>query len=435
MANGSKDGPPSIGSLTPEEAERLAELLRPSWDPGVDLPLGAGKPQSAPLAPRLPTPAGVGLSATPKAPRPSAGPESAPASSGRSNKQTLTGLQPAVERPTEPQRPEGVAVPANPEPAPTATRALRPAPRKSGTEPGSRAGEGKPIDLSSSAAAPEPRVGAPTHERESVPEPLEEAPDSGWDHQESSMSDAQATPVEVRFSGSDLPMRAFGALPAEPSRPTGVARSYVPKEGADTPAVVVDAAALSAGESAARAEAAAARRARTPRRANSATIPGTLRAIPRGSNVAPAIEPLHIDFRKPKRARLLVLVFFGVAATSGAFFFLRPTQQPRTEATIAVPASSPLPIVSTQRATPALSAVSLAQPARRAASAGVQAPAKAPAPAKAQAPAPAKAQAPAPAKAPAPAAKKAMAKKPASSSAMPAPAPKSKPVLVRELPF
>ena len=45
-----------------------------------------------------------------------------------------------------------------------------------------------------------------------------------------------------------------GASGPRSSRPSGVAKIYVPKEGADTPAVVVDEAALRDGEAAAAAE-------------------------------------------------------------------------------------------------------------------------------------------------------------------------------------
>jgi hypothetical protein len=279
--------------------------------------------------------------------------------------------------------------------------------------------------------------------------------DASWDlaHRPTSGADAP-TPVEVPRSGSDPSINRLAAAPAaEPSRPTGVAKPYVPKDDVNTPAVVVEAAALQAGASAAQAEAAA-RRGRAARSVNSATIPGTVRVVPHGPHITPDIEPIDSDLAamKPSRKPLVVVVLLlAIAAVAGAFFVLRP-KQPNPVAAAAAPEAAPAAVSAAPTPAPAESAAAeptpSAEPSASAAPEGSaeKAPAEptaaesaAPAPpavAKPQQPvrkpAPVKVQAPAPAKVQAPA-KKPAAKKPAGTTS--APATKGKGVIVRESPF
>jgi DnaK suppressor protein len=105
------------------------------------------------------------------------------------------------------------------------------------------------------------------------------------------------------------------------AKPTGVAKPYIPKDDANTPAVVVDQAVLKAGESAAQAEARA-RRARTQRAQNATTIPGHVRVAARQVGAAQEVERIsELPGLKPSRTPLVVVASLLAAGAIVAVYF------------------------------------------------------------------------------------------------------------------
>jgi hypothetical protein len=139
------------------------------------------------------------------------------------------------------------------------------------------------------------------------------APDPNAGQRLATSADAP-TPIEVPIGNADS---SRGRIASDDGKPTGVAKAYHPKS-VNAPPVVVDQAALQAGQAAAQAEHAALV-AKRRRNINAITIPGTVRVVPRGVGITPDIEPIDMAALKPSRkplviGALLVLLGGGAAA-------------------------------------------------------------------------------------------------------------------------
>jgi hypothetical protein len=170
------------------------------------------------------------------------------------------------------------------------------------------------------------------------------APDPNAGQHLATSADAP-TPIEVPIGNADS---SRGRIASDDGKPTGVAKAYHPKS-VNAPPVVVDQAALQAGQAAAQAEHAALV-AKRRRNINAITIPGTVRVVPRGVGLTPDIEPIDMAALKPSRKPLVIgalLVLLGGGAA--AAWVMRGSSHPesappsvRAEAT-AKPQAAPAP--------------------------------------------------------------------------------------------
>ncbi len=151
------------------------------------------------------------------------------------------------------------------------------------------------------------------------------------------------TPLEVPISGSGVP-RSAGAKNGADSRPSGVAKVYVPKHDANMPPVVVDEEALKAGQAAAQAE--QARRKRNRRSANAITIPGNVRVVPRGPGLTPTIEPIDAELEaafRPSRAPWIIGLMLVAGVAVGTVLFVRTTGEPPKPPAAVLKPAAPAP--------------------------------------------------------------------------------------------
>lgn len=421
MADSPNERPAGMSPPSTEEAERLAERFRPSWevDPAegasaVEVGARVAAESVAPLPPGVVTPA----------------PSAVEASS----------LQAAAPAPLEPTGSLAAPTPAAEPPAPVPQ-----APRKSKIqntlvglqppEPILRERESRPMPHKTTLygiGIPEPVLPA-THTPSPPLAEVFRAPEELVQPQPEPAAQGRPNDVPAPPAPANVELARTATAAVEPSpKPTGVAKPYHPKDGPDTPAVVVSPSVLEA-ELNARTE-----RRRASRSQQTPTIPGTLRALP-STATASALDD-DVDFR-PKRSRtkLLVAVFVALGAAAGAAVFsmnaardgarssdvpIAPAEQPATQ--------SPEPAVSPERSepTPSASAEALASDAPGLSASAL--PAEPPPPALTSNVAESRPKAPrrAPAAA-SPTPKKAATKRPSSSSG----ASRSKAVIVRESPF
>jgi hypothetical protein len=165
-------------------------------------------------------------------------------------------------------------------------------------------------------------------------------PTNGLERGSSAIGADGPTPLEVPISGSANAARAAANVAVE-AKPRGVAKAYIPKEDANTPPVVVDAAALKAGETAAQAE--KQQRTRHRRSANAITIPGNVRVVPRGPGLPPTIERIDVEQEfaglKPSRTPLVIgFVLLAGVAVAGGIFLMRDKPTPTKPAVTLEPA-------------------------------------------------------------------------------------------------
>jgi hypothetical protein len=306
MANSPRDGRSGSGPLDTDQAERLAELFQPSWEVGSNAasPKGRGEMDKfgTTTAPEVPVPA---------------------------HKKTLVGLP--VPTPVMPASKMPGAKPSAPPVQPAAAAAA--------AEAAARAASKRTL----MGVAP-PSVGRSTS-RSSQPPPVKVP--------------SHAPPPPPPPEPAELKSRAKGTLPAPPisepaakssprsSRPSGVAKAYVPKEDPHTPAVVVDEAALRDGEAAAAAE-----EARRRARLEAARHAKTMRARP---------GELSFEHEEPKKSRKLLWVLgFAAAGALGVagFLGLRSSDGSATiseepaEPAKAAAESPPIPTVASPEALP-----------------------------------------------------------------------------------
>ncbi len=308
MANSPRDGRSGSGPLDTDQAERLAELFQPSWEVGSKSSGASPKGRAemdkfgSTTAPEVPVPA---------------------------HKKTLVGLP--VPTPVMPASKMPGARPSAPPVQPAAAAAA--------AEAAARAASKRTL----MGVAP-PSVGRSTS-RSSQPPPVKVP--------------SHAPPPPPPADAVELKSRGKGTLPAPPlsepaakssprsSRPSGVAKAYVPKEDPHTPAVVVDEAALRDGEAAAAAE-----EARRRARVEAARHAKTMRARP---------GELGFEHEVPKKSRKLLWVLgFAAAGALGVVGFLglrssdgsatigeEPVEPPKAEAE-----SAPIPTVASPEALP-----------------------------------------------------------------------------------
>jgi hypothetical protein len=241
MANSRSDAPSGGGPFDPEQAERLAELFQASWEA---LP-SAGSSGGAPAAPAAPAGGPSAGTSDPSFDRRDA--ITAPEVPAANHKRTLLGIPtPVAALPVAASSPFGPpASPFGPTvPTPEAASDPRAANKKT------LLGVAPPTPVRGPSASQPPTVKVPSQAPPPPPPP---------------------PPIPV----DQLPEPVPPATKSSPrsSRPSGVAKIYVPKEGADTPAVVVDEAALRDGEAAAAAE-----EARRRARSNETRSAKTMRA-------------------------------------------------------------------------------------------------------------------------------------------------------------
>ena len=293
MANSPRDGRSGSGPLDTDQAERLAELFQPSWEvgsgPNAASPKGRAEMEKfgTTTAPEVPVPA---------------------------HKKTLVGLpvptpvMPASKVSSPPAQPAAAAA--------AAEAAARAASKKTlmGVAPPA-------VGRSTSRSSQPPPVKVPSHAPPPPPPPAHSAPPS---------SAAKSSPRS--------------------SRPSGVAKAYVPKEDPHTPAVVVDEAALRDGEAAAAAE-----DARRRARMEAARHAKTMRARP---------GELGFEREPPKKSRKL-LWLLGAAAIGvlgiGGFLGLKGSggssaageeSAPVEAEPKATPPAEPIPTVASPEALP-----------------------------------------------------------------------------------
>jgi len=222
---------------------------------------------------------------------------------------------------------------------------------------------------------------------------------------------------------------------AEGSKPTGVAKPYVPKE-AGAPPVVVEEDLLRAGQLAAEAEESA-KRARLQKMRRAPTIPGTLRVQPKGAPIVVDVDTATpADFRPRRSKAPLVAVLVGSLAGAGIVAAIlrdrggEPDRAAKPEPPSVVVTDPPPPPpadTSSAAAAPGESPADV-PPAQSA-----PAPAPEPEAAAPAVPAPKKVEARPRAPRKVAPARKPASKRPTSSTV--APASKSKPVIVRDTPF
>ncbi|HET9960172.1 MAG TPA: hypothetical protein VFQ61_37030 [Polyangiaceae bacterium] len=351
MANGSNErppgGPPNTAGGAPntEEAERLAELLRPSWELGNgEGPPGAPSPPSEAAlqtqqtvqtlqpaqteqAPAEQTPAEH--KAAEQAAAEGAAPEpTRQVSSRRTSKQTLLGLQPPPPPGLEAHAPVSVR-PAGVPPATHDSAPPPPPPPPPLGPPGAHEAQptrDKPTMIGM-GRPPEPEPQAdqwpPLASPEQSGAQALDSPRGGAAYGTASneaASDFVSPPqlVDPELPGTPNERAEPGSVIEAPSQSFSLAKPYVPKDAPNAPPVVVDASVLEAGTSAAQAEAAE-RRARARRSSTAKTIPGSMRAltVPLPRRAASAvIDEAELAAIKPRRGKVLATLV-GVVALAG----------------------------------------------------------------------------------------------------------------------
>jgi hypothetical protein len=325
MANSPSDSPPGGGSFDPEEAERLAELFQASWE-ALPNPGGTGAPAAVAGSP-------LTAEAEPSGPRSGAeknagrrGAITVPEVPAANPKRTLLGIPAPIA--TVP-----VAAAALPSPLPNDADAARAANKRT------LLGVAPPAPVRGPSQSQPPPVKVPSHAPPPPPPPpplADQAEMAAWDSAAAPSNTTPAIPPAAKSSPRS-------------SRPSGVAKAYVPKEDAHIPAIVVDEAALRDGEAAAAAE-----EARRQARAQASRSARTMRARP---------GELDVPFAPKRRtglwvgSGLLLLAAIGGAALYG----LQPDAPARTVtpevATAAPPAAeAPIPVVPSPEALPVESA-------------------------------------------------------------------------------
>ena len=245
MANSRSDAPSGGGPFDPEQAERLAELFQASWE-ALPNPGSSGGASAAPPAPAAgPTP---GARAEKFDRRAAITTPEVPAAN---HKRTLLGIPtPVATVPLAESSPFGP--PASPfgptAPGPETASDARAANKKT------LLGVAPPVAVRGPSPSQPSSVKVPSH----GPPPPPPPPPPPWP------ADQSPEPVPAATKSSP-----------RSSRPSGVAKIYVPKEGAHTPAVVVDEAALRESQAAAVAE-----EARRHARSNAIRSAKTMRARP-----------------------------------------------------------------------------------------------------------------------------------------------------------
>lgn len=389
MANSPRDGRSGSGPLDTDQAERLAELFQPSWEVGS----GPASPKSRAEMDKF------GTTTAPEVPVPA-------------HKKTLVGLP--VPTPVMPASKGGSV---NPPPvSPVAQAAAAAAAAKAASKKTLMGVAPPAVARSTSRSSQPPSVKVPSHAPPPPPPPPDQAETQSW------AKGALPTTPRVEPAAKSSPRS---------SRPSGVAKAYVPKEDPHTPAVVVDEAALRDGEAAAAAE-----DARRRARAEAARHAKTMRARP---------GELGFERETPKKSRKLLWVL-GAAAVGalgiGGFLALKNSGDAPIGAESAEPPNAdttpaePIPTVASPESLPVESPAP-PQPPEPAAPEPVAAPEPPPArePARAEA-RPSKPQ-PAPRQNAAPArrASDAAPSKPAQSEPKKTAEPQKKNVIVRDAPF
>ena len=275
MANSPSDSPSGGGKFDPEQAEKLAELFQASWEalPAAEGPAAPAAGAPAPASkPEAIVPDRRGAITVPEAPLATA-------------KRTLLGLPVPVAVVPEPSRdPQAKAPTENPAGGTVSKKTLL--------------GVAPPIAVRPSA----PQQSAPSFEAPPPPPPI----------------------------GDEAVSPATKSSP-QASRPSGVAKVYVPKEGPRTPAVVVDEAALRDGAAAAAAE--EARRRSTTK--TSRAMP-TVRARPGEVEL-----PSGMKRRSGLGIALVVLGVLGVGFA--AIYFAVATSEPSGDARAEEPKQRAVP--------------------------------------------------------------------------------------------
>jgi hypothetical protein len=394
MANSPRDGRSGSGPLDTDQAERLAELFQPSWEVGSD----PASPKSRAEMEKF------GTTTAPEVPVPV-------------HKKTLVGLP----VPT-PVMPASKAGSVNPPPvSPVAQAAAAAAAAKAASKKTLMGVAPPAVGRSTSRSSQPPSVKVPSH----APPPPPPPPPPDLAETQSWAKGSLPTTPRVEPAAKSSPRS---------SRPSGVAKAYVPKEDPHTPAVVVDEAALRDGEAAAAAE-----DARRRARAEAARHAKTMRARP---------GELGFEHETPKKSRKLLWVL-GAAAVGalgiGGFLALKSSSDAPIGAESAESGKSdttpaePIPTVASPESLPVESPAppQPPEPAAVAAPEPVAAPESPPArgPARAEVrpskPQPASRQNAAPAKR----ASDAAPSRPAQSEPKKTAEPQKKNVIVRDAPF
>lgn len=320
MPNSPSDAPSGGGPLDPEQAERLAELFKASWEV---LPT----PETSTASPAAPghttAPARPGAVDTGSAGR--RGAITSPEVPLANPKKTLLGIPPppAVAKVEPASSPASAPVPSDPRAANKRTLmgVAPPAAVPRGPSPSTP----PPVKVPSHAPPPPP------------PPPL----------------DAGAGASSARGLGppSQTPQPHSQAAKSSPrsSRPSGVAKVYVPKENeAQMPAVVVDAAALRDGEAAAAAE-----EARRRARAEANRSAQTMRARAGDLDLPP--------LRQSRTGLWVGAALLCLAGAVGGGFLLLRTEEgneaaaparAETSASVEATTESPTPVVPSPEALP-----------------------------------------------------------------------------------
>jgi hypothetical protein len=286
MANSRSDAPSGGGPFDPEQAERLAELFQASWEALPSTGSSGGAPAVPPPPPPPPPPQGL----APGANEPSfdrRGAITVPEVPAANHKRTLLGIPtPVATVPVAATSPFGPpASPFGPTvPTPEAVSDPRAANKKT------LLGVAPPTPVRGPSPSQPPAVKVPSHAPPPPPPP----------------------PPPLTADRSPEPVPAATKSSPRSSRPSGVAKIYVPKEGADTPAVVVDEAALRDGQAAAAAE-----EARRRARSNTSRSAPTMRA-------RPSEFDLPIGTKKRTGFWIGAIVVMLLGAVGAALFLLQP---------------------------------------------------------------------------------------------------------------
>lgn len=279
MANGQDER--GLGSLAPpssEEADRLAEQFRPSWE--VEEPVEAHAVEAQAVEPAPVEPA-------PVEPAPAPPPVTGSAPSPQLLKQTLVGIQtPNVSSPPALGKRTLVGIGINDiiDLVPRDARPQSPNAAEPPLPPGS--------DAPSKKTSSRPPTPVPSEVFDGSAEP--------------------SRPVNARVEPQSKPFN--GTLVA--TAPSGVAKSYRPKEGPDVPAVVVAPAALAASDAAARS------RSRSSRLRETQTIP--MRTVSGASVRQLSLTPR----RKAKPLWLAVVLGLSVGVVAALSLILGEERRP-----------------------------------------------------------------------------------------------------------
>jgi len=272
MANSPRDGRSGSGPLDTDQAERLAELFQPSWEVGSG-PSAAARPARSEMEK-------FGTTTAPEVPVPT-------------HKKTLVGLP--VPTPVMPAA-KAASVPA---PSATAMAAAAEAAARAASKKTLMGVAPPAVGRSTSRSSQPPPVKVPSH-APPPPPPPDLAETKPWS------KGATSTPPRTEPAAKSSPRS---------SRPSGVAKAYVPKEDPHTPAVVVNPDALRDGEAAAAAE-----EARRRARAEAARHAKTMRA-------RPGELGFERELKKSRKGWVIAAGLVGALGVGG-FFALRSADDP-----------------------------------------------------------------------------------------------------------